>query len=115
MYFPHYRHDIGFTGGGTQQGGGGKLQQGQVINSVRYHTPDSQMVKHSNTQTLTSNSELSTEAVSAFAFRFRYGRDGTISPNSLLWYRCFRLRDQRSIANASMIVTTAATAAEMPD
>ena len=84
-----------------------------VIIMFGYHAPP--VHKQLNTQALTSNSELSKEAVSAFTFRFRYGRDGTISPSSLLWYRCFRLRDQRSIANANMIVTTAAIAAETPD
>jgi len=61
-----------------------------------------------------SNSELSAEAVSAFAFRFRYGRDGTISPSPLLWYRQLCPRDRRSITNASAIMITATAAAEAP-
>lgn len=95
-----------------EQGGGiatGTTDHQTIRVRYRIHPSKSPM----KVQTLTS-SRLLTETVSVSTLRFRYWRDGTISPNSLLWYKQCRPRDQRSMANTSAIKITATAPAEAP-
>lgn len=69
MRFVHCWHRVSFVGGGGERGGGGELQLWQLTrSSSRLDTV--QLRKIVTIQMLTSNSELSTEAVSMVTFRF---------------------------------------------
>lgn len=82
-----------------------------VIKPVRCRTV---LADGQDAQALTSDSSESMEANSASVLRFLYWRDDTSSSSSLLWYRYFCLRDQRTITSASAIAITAMTAPEAP-